>query len=55
MAIEDGWVLGEHVARHRAEDGKPERDATLRGRPPGTLLWHLDGVARRLVTRVLGP
>lgn len=29
MAIEDGWVLGEHVARNRSEDGKVDWDAVL--------------------------
>ncbi|SED78663.1 salicylate hydroxylase [Streptomyces misionensis] len=61
MAIEDGWVLGEHVARHRAEDGRPDWDAALAAyeavRPEHCRrvvttsrawgeLWHLDGVAR---------
>lgn len=29
MAIEDGWVLGEHVARNRAADGTVDWDAAL--------------------------
>ncbi|MEU6370376.1 FAD-dependent oxidoreductase [Streptomyces sp. NPDC046931] len=61
MAIEDGWVLGEHVARHRAEDGTVDWDAALAAygavRPEHCRrvvttsrkwgeLWHLDGVGR---------
>ncbi|WP_152885721.1 FAD-dependent monooxygenase [Streptomyces adustus] len=61
MAIEDGWVLGEHVARHRAADGTPDWDAALAAyesvRPEHCRrvvttsrawgeLWHLDGVPR---------
>ncbi|MGW0953465.1 FAD-dependent oxidoreductase [Streptomyces sp. NPDC002405] len=61
MAIEDGWVLGEHVARNRAEDGTVDWDTTLAAyeavRPEHCRrvlttsrkwgeLWHLDGVAR---------
>ncbi|MFD7875826.1 FAD-dependent monooxygenase [Streptomyces sp. NPDC059766] len=61
MAIEDGWVLGEHVARHRTADGTPDWDAALAAyeavRPEHCRrvvttsrawgeLWHLDGVPR---------
>ncbi|MFE4212481.1 FAD-dependent monooxygenase [Streptomyces sp. NPDC056844] len=61
MAIEDGWVLGEHVARNRAADGSVDWDAALFAyeavRPEHCRrvlttsrawgeLWHLDGVAR---------
>ncbi|WP_436847056.1 FAD-dependent oxidoreductase [Streptomyces atratus] len=61
MAIEDGWVLGEHVARNRAEDGTIDWSAALAAyeavRPEHCRrvlttsrkwgeLWHLDGVAR---------
>ncbi|MEU6320706.1 FAD-dependent oxidoreductase [Streptomyces sp. NPDC047009] len=61
MAIEDGWVLGEHVARNRAVDGTVDWDAALAAyeavRPEHCRrvvttsrkwgeLWHLDGVAR---------
>lgn len=61
MAIEDGWVLGEHVARHRADDGSVDWASTLAAyeavRPEHCRrvvttsrawgdLWHLDGVAR---------
>ncbi|MFB7217506.1 FAD-dependent oxidoreductase [Streptomyces sp. NPDC056227] len=61
MAIEDGWVLGEHVARNRAEDGTVDWSAALAAyeavRPEHCRrvlttsrkwgeLWHLDGVAR---------
>lgn len=61
MAIEDGWVLGEHVARSRDASGavdwaaalaayeavRPEhcRRVVLTSRAWGEL-WHLDGVAR---------
>ncbi|MFG3021578.1 FAD-dependent oxidoreductase [Streptomyces sp. NPDC048254] len=61
MAVEDGWVLGEHVARNRAEDGtidwhgalaayeavRPEhcRRVLTTSRKWGEL-WHLDGFAR---------
>jgi salicylate hydroxylase len=61
MAIEDGWVLGEHVARSRDASGavdwpvalaayqavRPEhcRRVVLASRAWGEL-WHLDGVAR---------
>ncbi|MFB7917103.1 FAD-dependent oxidoreductase [Streptomyces sp. NPDC056061] len=61
MAIEDGWVLGEHVARNRAADGtvdwaaafaayesvRPEhcRRVVNTSRTWGEL-WHLGGVAR---------
>lgn len=61
MAIEDGWVLGEHVARNRAEDGTVDWTAALAAyeavRPEHCRrvlttsrkwgeLWHLDGLAR---------
>ncbi|MFB6777766.1 FAD-dependent oxidoreductase [Streptomyces sp. NPDC056352] len=61
MAIEDGWVLGEHAARNRAEDGTIDWSAALAAyeavRPEHCRrvlttsrkwgeLWHLDGVAR---------
>ncbi|MER6850079.1 FAD-dependent monooxygenase [Streptomyces flaveolus] len=61
MAIEDGWVLGEHVARNRGQDGgidwttvlaayqavrtQHTRRVTTTSRAWGEL-WHLDGVAR---------
>ena len=62
MAIEDGWVLGEQVARNRTDDGAGvDWDAALAAynavRPEHCRrvvttsrkwgeLWHLDGVAR---------
>ncbi|WP_406314146.1 FAD-dependent oxidoreductase [Streptomyces sp. NBC_00118] len=61
MAIEDGWVLGEHVARSRAADGTTDWDTALAAyqavRPEHCRrvlttsrkwgeLWHLDGVPR---------
>ncbi|MFI5664773.1 FAD-dependent oxidoreductase [Streptomyces sp. NPDC051684] len=61
MAIEDGWVLGEHVARNRAADGTVDWNAALTAyeavRPEHCRrvlttsrkwgeLWHLDGLAR---------
>lgn len=61
MAIEDGWVLGEHIARSRGADGEIDWDAALSAynavRPEHCRrvlttsrawgeLWHLDGVAR---------
>lgn len=61
MAIEDGWVLGQHVARQQAPDGSVDWDATLRAyqavRPEHCRrvvttsrawgeLWHLDNPAR---------
>jgi salicylate hydroxylase len=61
MAIEDGWVLGEQVARNRGPDGGLDWEATLAAyqsvRPQHCrrvittsrawgALWHLDGVAR---------
>ncbi|MFD6421000.1 FAD-dependent monooxygenase [Streptomyces sp. NPDC060198] len=68
MAIEDGWVLGEHVARNRAEDGtvdwtaalaayeavRPEhcRRVTTTSRAWGEL-WHLDGAAREQRNAIL--
>jgi salicylate hydroxylase len=68
MAIEDGWVLGEHVARHRADDGTVDWDAALAAyeavRPEHCRrvvttsrawgeLWHLNGVAREQRNTVL--
>ncbi|GAA0250856.1 3-hydroxybenzoate 6-hydroxylase [Actinomadura nitritigenes] len=62
MAIEDGWVLGEQVARHLAGDGSVDWPAVLAAyqavRPEHCRrvvttsrawgeLWHLDGLARR--------
>ncbi|MFB4299180.1 FAD-dependent monooxygenase [Actinomadura sp. NTSP31] len=59
MAIEDGWVLGEHVARHLAEEGWPAVLAAYQAVRPEHCrrvvttsrawgeLWHLDGLARR--------
>lgn len=62
MAIEDGWVLGEQVARHLAGDGPVDWPAVLAAyqavRPEHCRrvvttsrawgeLWHLDGPARR--------
>ncbi|GAA1858815.1 FAD-dependent monooxygenase [Actinomadura bangladeshensis] len=62
MALEDGWVLGEHVARHRAADGSVDWPAVLAAyqavRPEHCRrvlttsrawgeLWHLDGLARQ--------
>ncbi|WP_433246811.1 FAD-dependent oxidoreductase [Actinomadura nitritigenes] len=62
MAIEDGWVLGEQVARHLAADGSVDWPAVLAAyqavRPEHCRrvvstsrawgeLWHLDGLARR--------
>ncbi|WP_416481922.1 FAD-dependent monooxygenase [Streptomyces sp. CL12] len=61
MAIEDGWVLGEHIARNRAADGTVDWDPALTAyqavRPEHCRrvvttsrkrgeLWHLDGVPR---------
>lgn len=61
MALEDGWVLGEHVGRHRAADGGVDWTAALAAyeavRPEHCRrvlstsrawgeLWHLEGVAR---------
>ncbi|MEU8276595.1 FAD-dependent oxidoreductase [Microbispora bryophytorum] len=61
MAIEDGWVLAEHVKRLRAGDGAPDWDGALAAyeavRPEHCRrvvltarawgeLWHLDGRAR---------
>lgn len=61
MAIEDGWVLGEHAGRHRSQDGTVDWDGALAAyeavRPEHCRrvlttsrawgeLWHLDGVAR---------
>jgi salicylate hydroxylase len=61
MAIEDGWVLGEHVARNRTAAGTVDWSAALAAyeavRPEHCRrvlttsrkwgeLWHLDGVAR---------
>ncbi|NVI88101.1 FAD-dependent monooxygenase [Actinomadura sp. BRA 177] len=62
MAIEDGWVLGEHVARHLTDDGTVDWPAVLAAyqavRPEHCRrvvstsrawgqLWHLDGLARQ--------
>ncbi|GAA1816385.1 FAD-dependent oxidoreductase [Actinomadura chokoriensis] len=62
MALEDGWVLGEHVARHRAAGGPVDWPAVLAAyqavRPEHCRrvlttsrawgeLWHLDGLARQ--------
>ncbi|GAA2123081.1 FAD-dependent monooxygenase [Actinomadura napierensis] len=59
MAIEDGWVLGEHVARHLAEEGWPAVLAAYQAVRPEHCrrvvttsrawgeLWHLDGLARK--------
>ena len=67
MAIEDGWVLAEHVARHRDADGvaydaalaayeavRPEhcRRVVLTARAWGEL-WHLDGDERRQRNAIL--
>jgi salicylate hydroxylase len=61
MAIEDGWVLGQHVAGNRGPDGDVDWAATLAAyqavRPEHCRrvvttsrawgeLWHLDGAAR---------
>lgn len=61
MAIEDGWVLAEHVRRNRDADGVVDWTATLEAyeevRPEHCRrvvttarvwgeLWHLDGLAR---------
>lgn len=61
MAIEDGWVLGEHIARNRAADGTADWGTALAAyqavRPEHCRrvlstyrkrgeLWHLDGVHR---------
>ena len=61
MAIEDGWVLSEHVARLRRRHGGVDWDAALAAyeavRPEHCRrvvttarawgeLWHLDGLAR---------
>lgn len=62
MAIEDGWVLGEHVQRLRAEDGSVDWDDALAAyqavRPEHCrrvvetsrawgVLWHLNGLPRQ--------
>ncbi|MEU5991513.1 FAD-dependent oxidoreductase [Spirillospora sp. NPDC047418] len=62
MALEDGWVLGEHVARHRDGGGTVDWPAVLAAyqavRPEHCCrvlttsrawgeLWHLDGTPRR--------
>ena len=62
MAIEDGWVLAEHVARLRSADGVIDWDAALAAyeavRPEHCRrvlttarvwgeLWHLDGAERQ--------
>ncbi|MGI5326879.1 FAD-dependent oxidoreductase [Actinomadura nitritigenes] len=59
MAIEDGWVLGEQVARHLGAGGWPAVLAAYQAVRPEHCrrvvstsrawgeLWHLDGLARR--------
>ncbi|KAB2388517.1 NAD(P)-binding protein [Actinomadura montaniterrae] len=59
MAIEDGWVLGEQVARHLGDGGWPAVLAAYQAVRPEHCrrvvttsrawgeLWHLDGLARR--------
>ena len=61
MAIEDGWVMAEHVARSRSADGAVDWDSVLEAydavRPEHCRrvlttarewgkLWHVDGVVR---------
>lgn len=68
MAIEDGWVLGEHVARNRSADGSVNWAAALEAyqavRPEHCRrvlstsrawgrLWHLDGPAREQRNKLL--
>jgi 2-polyprenyl-6-methoxyphenol hydroxylase-like FAD-dependent oxidoreductase len=68
MAIEDGWVLAEHVARQRSADGSVDWDGALAAydavRPEHCRrvvttarawgeLWHLDGLARLQRNKVL--
>ncbi|MFI6366308.1 FAD-dependent oxidoreductase [Nocardia sp. NPDC050630] len=68
MAIEDGWVLGEHVTRRKRADGSVDWTAVLAAyeavrsehcrrvlntsRAWGEL-WHLDGIARLQRNRLL--
>ncbi|TDO93030.1 FAD-dependent oxidoreductase [Enemella evansiae] len=68
MAIEDGWVLGEHVQRNRRSDGSVDWPTTLAAyqavraehcrRVVSTSrewgqLWHLDGQERELRNEIL--
>ncbi|OYO20504.1 3-hydroxybenzoate 6-hydroxylase [Enemella evansiae] len=68
MAIEDGWVLGEHVQRNRRTDGSVDWPTTLAAyqavraehcrRVVSTSrewgqLWHLDGQERELRNEIL--
>ncbi|GAA5136894.1 3-hydroxybenzoate 6-hydroxylase [Alloalcanivorax gelatiniphagus] len=68
MAIEDGWVLAQHAARHRDPSGTIDWDATLRDyeavRPEHCRrvvttarewgdLWHLDGESRKQRNAIL--
>lgn len=68
MAIEDGWVLGEHAARSRSDIGEIEWATALAAydavRPEHCRrvlttsrkwgeLWHLDGPARELRNQLL--
>lgn len=68
MAIEDGWVLGEHVQRNRRTDGSVDWPTTLAAyqavraehcrRVVSTSrewgqLWHLDGRERELRNEIL--
>ncbi len=68
MAIEDGWVMAQHVERHRTLDGTVDWDAVLAaynavrpehcrrilstGRVWGEL-WHLDGLKRAQRNRIM--
>lgn len=69
MAIEDGWVLGEHVRRNRGDDGSVDWPAVLQGynavRPEHRRrvlttarewgqLWHHTGEKRELRNMILG-
>lgn len=68
MAIEDGWVLGEHVRRNRGDDGSVDWPAVLQGynavRPEHCRrvlttarewgqLWHHTGEKRELRNIIL--
>jgi salicylate hydroxylase len=68
MAIEDGWVLGEHIARQKGTDTTVDWDALLSAytavRPEHCRrvqqasrawgeLWHLDGAARLQRNKIL--
>jgi len=68
MAIEDGWVLGEHVRRNRGDDGSVDWPAVLQGynavRPEHCRrvlttarywgqLWHHTGEKRELRNMIL--